>query len=63
MDITPFMRRLEDLGFENEILARAIAEAGADRRAYTALFQAVEQGSMPPAEAVHALKNGRLPGY
>lgn len=34
----------------------AIAEAGADRRAYTALCQAVEQGSMPPAGGCPCVK-------
>lgn len=60
MDITPYMRRLEELGFVAETLERAIVEAGADRTAYLALFQAVAHGNMPPAEAVHALENGVL---
>lgn len=62
MDITPYMRRLEALGFADETLERAIVEAGASRTAYLALFQAVEDGNMPPAEAVYALKNGTLLG-
>ncbi len=60
MDITPYMRRLESLGFSAEILERAIVEAGADRMAYRALCYAVEHENMPPVEAVHALEKGTL---
>ncbi len=60
MDITPYMRRLEELGFADETLDRAIAGAGADRMCYLALCRAVEHGNMLPAEAVLALENGAL---
>ena len=52
MNVMQHVRQLEKLGFDREILDRAVALAGSDRLVYSALCQAVEQANMTPTMAV-----------
>lgn len=58
MDVTRHIRQLEDAGFTNETLERAIALAGANRLAYQMLHQAVTSRGLTPADAVRSLESG-----
>ena len=57
----PFMRQLEAAGFQEELLDRAVALAGADRMLYRRLCNAVFEEGIMPQEAIHALEREMLP--
>lgn len=58
MDITDQARRLHAVGFQDELLDRAVVLAGARRLVYSALYHAVTAQGMSPEEALKAVENG-----
>lgn len=60
MNITRHIRQLEQLGFSEETLDRAIALAGGSRLAYLALCTAVEREAMSPEAALRAVEQSLL---
>ena len=50
------IRKLEKIGFSGHMLDRAVALAGSRRLVYDALYRAVEEWAMTPAEALRTVK-------
>ena len=59
MNVTQHISRLEEVGFTEETLDRAIVLAGADRLAYQMLHHAVASRGMSPADALRSLEAER----
>ena len=56
MNVTKQIQKLKGMGFSGHILDRAIALAGSRRLVYDALYRAVEERAMTPAEALRTVE-------